>query len=90
MPNSTSNQHQWRKHVIMPWSASSSRALPSGNPKLTANIINLSKGLLHFKGKYINCKMTELKFRSLNLPFSTLQAAAHATKQCACGWSWME
>jgi len=54
--------------------------MPSGNPKLTANIINLSKGLLHFKGKNIIYKMTELKFTSLNLPFSALQAAAHATK----------
>jgi len=64
----------------MLWRASSLRALPSGNPKLTANIINLSKSLLHFKGKDIIYKMTELNFMSLNLPFSALQAAAHATK----------
>jgi len=64
----------------MPWCASSSRALPLGNLKLTANIINLSKGLLHFKGKDVIYKMTELKFTPLNLSFSALQSAAHATK----------
>jgi hypothetical protein len=60
----------------MLWRDSGSRALPSGNPRLTANIINLSKGLLHFKGKDMIHKMTELKFASLNLPFSALQVAA--------------
>jgi hypothetical protein len=64
----------------MLWRASSPRALPSVNPKLTANIINLSKDILHFKGKDIIYKMTELKFTSLNLSFSALQAVAHATK----------
>jgi len=47
------------------WRDSGSRALPSGDPKLTANI-NLSKGLLHFKGKDIIHEMTELKIASLN------------------------
>jgi hypothetical protein len=79
MPNKTNSQHQWRKYVIMLWRASSSRALPSGNSKLTVNIINFSKDL-HFKGQDIIYKMTELTFTSLNLPFSVLQAAAHATK----------
>jgi hypothetical protein len=49
-------------------------------PSLTANIFNLSKGLLYFKGNDIIHKMTELKFTSLNLPLSALQAAAHTTK----------
>ena len=81
MTYNTKNQHQWRKYIIMPWRTYSSRVLPSGNPKLTANIITFSKGLLHFKGKDIIYKVTDLKFTSLNLPFSALQAAAaHETK----------
>jgi len=63
----------------MPWRASSPRTVPTDNTKLTANT-NLSQGLLHFKGKGVIYRMTELKFTSHNLPFSALQAAAHATK----------
>jgi len=79
MPNNTNSQRHRRKYVILSWRASSPGSLPSGNTKLIVNIINLSQDL-HFEGKDVIYRMTELKFTSLHLPFSALQAAARATK----------